>query len=105
MMTQNEKQEAIDYIMSQLEDGYVDLGWHDENELEIVRQAIRMYVRIPEIIHELAKLKITMDGQIFYNQSSKLIFEEKMENTNETIDETIAIVKSLLDDEENSGNR
>ena len=105
IMTQNEKSEAIDYIMSQLEYGYIDLGCHDERELEIIRQAMTTYVKFPEIIQELENLKMSMDGQIFYNQSSKLIFEEKMENTNETIDETIAIVKRLLDDEENSGNR
>ena len=104
-MTQNEKQESIKYILAQLEDGYIDLGCHDENELEIVRQAMCMYVKIPETIHELAKLKMSMDGQIFYNQSSKLIFEERMESTNEVIDEAISIVKRLLDNEENSSNR
>lgn len=104
-MNQNEKQESIEYILAQLEDGYIDLGCHDENELEIVRQAMYMYAKIPETIHELAKLKITTDGQIFYNQSSKLIFEERMESTNEVIDEAISIVKRLLDNEENSSNR
>lgn len=98
-MTQNEKKEEIDYIMSQLEYGYVDLGCHDEIELEIIRQAISSYVKIPETIHELAKLKISMDGQIFYNQSSKLIFEERMESVNETIDEAISIVKRLIGNE------
>lgn len=39
-MTQNEKKEAIKYIMAQLEDGYVDLGLHDENELEVIHQAM-----------------------------------------------------------------
>lgn len=97
-MTENEKQESIDYIMAQLEDGYVDLGCHDENELEVVRQAMCMYVKIPETIHELAKLKITMDGQIFYNQPSRFIFEERMESTNEIVDEAISIVKRLLTD-------
>ena len=49
-MIQNEKNEAIDYIMSQLEYGYIDLGCHDENELEVIRQAMNAYVKIPEII-------------------------------------------------------
>lgn len=49
-MTQNEKNEAIDYIMSQLEYGYIDLGCHDERELEIIRQAMTTYVKFPEII-------------------------------------------------------
>lgn len=39
-MTQNEKKEAIKYIMAQLEDGYVDLGLHDENEIEVIHQAM-----------------------------------------------------------------
>ena len=98
MMTQNEKKEAIDYIMAQLEDGYVDLGCHDENELEVTRQAMNLYIKIPEIIQELECLKMSMDGQIFYDQSSKLIFEERMESTNETVNEAISIVKRTIED-------
>lgn len=98
-MTQNEKREAINYIMAQLEYGYVDFGCHDENELKVMRQAIASYVKIPEIIQELEKLKISMDGQIFYNQSSKLIFEEKMKSTNETVNEAISIVQRLIENE------
>ena len=64
-MTQNEKNEAIDYIMSQLEYGYIDLGCDDERELEIIRQAMTTYVKLPEIIQELENLKMSMDGQIF----------------------------------------
>lgn len=98
-MTEKERKEAIDYINAQLEDGYIDLGQHDENEMEIIRQAIRMYAKIPETIHELVQLKITADGQIFYNQSSRLIFEERMESTNEAIDDAISIIKRLLNNE------
>ena len=98
-MNQNKRQESIDYIMTQLEDGYIDLGCHDEDELEVVCQAMYMYVKLPETMHELAKLKITTDGQIFYNQSSKLIFEERMESINEAIDEAISIVKGLIENE------
>lgn len=58
--------------------------------------AIEICARIPEIIEELEGLKMSMDGQIFYNQASKLIYEEKMESTNETVDEAISIVKQLL---------
>lgn len=104
-MTQNEKKDAIDYIMAQLEDGYIDLGCHDEDELEVVCQAMYMYAKIPETIHELARLKITTDGQIFYNQSLKLIFEERMESVNEVIDEVISIVRGLIGNEENSSDR
>lgn len=97
-MIQNDKKETIDYIMAQLEDGYVDLGCHDENELEVIRQAMKVYIKIPEIIHELEGLKISMDGQIFYNQPSKLIYKERMESTNDTVNEAISIVKGLLTD-------
>lgn len=98
-MTQNEKNEAVDYIMSQLEYRYIDLGCHDENELDVIRQAIASYVKILEIIQELEEFKISMDGQIFYNQSSKLIFEEKMKSTNEIVNEAISIVKRLIGNE------
>lgn len=46
-MTENKKKEAIDNIKSQLEDGYIDLGLHDENELAIIRQAINTYEKLP----------------------------------------------------------
>lgn len=58
--------------------------------------AIKIVVRIPEIIEELEGLKMDMEGQIFYNQASKLIYEERMESTNETVNEAIDIVKQLL---------
>ena len=41
-MTENEREEAFKYIESQLEYGYLDLGLHDQNELEIVKEAIKM---------------------------------------------------------------
>lgn len=99
-MTQNEKKEAIDCIRAQLENDYVDVGGvHYENELEIIRKAIDVYTKIPEIIHELERLKMSIDGQIFYNQPSKLIFEERMESTNETVNDAISIVKRLIENE------
>lgn len=104
-MTQNEKKGTIDYIMAQLEDGYIDLGFHDKNELEIIRQAMNAYVKIPEIIQELETLKMSIDGQIFYNQSSRLIYEERMESTNETVNEAISIVRGLIGNEETSSDR
>lgn len=58
--------------------------------------AIKILSHVPEIIEELEGLKMSMDGQIFYNQSSKLIYEEKMKSTNETVDEAISIVRQLL---------
>ena len=91
--------------MSQLEYGYIDLGCHDENELEVIRQAMNAYVKIPEITQELETLKISMDGQIFYNQPSRLIYEERMESTNEAVNEAISIVKGLIGNEETSSDR
>lgn len=41
-MTENERKEAIEYIESQLEDGYLDLGLYDQNELGIVKEAMKM---------------------------------------------------------------
>lgn len=35
--------EALKYIDSQLSDGYVDLGLHDETELKIIEYAIKEY--------------------------------------------------------------
>lgn len=37
--------ESLRYIDAQLEDGYIDLGLHDEEELKIVKQAIEEYKR------------------------------------------------------------
>ena len=41
-MTLLERNEAIKYINAQLEDGYVDVGGvHEENEVEILKDAMR----------------------------------------------------------------
>ena len=45
-MNQQRKKDAVRYIEAQLEDGYIDLGLHDEDELEIVREAISMWKAI-----------------------------------------------------------
>ena len=39
-MTEQRREEAIKYIESQLEDGYIDLGMHDKDELEIIKEAM-----------------------------------------------------------------
>ena len=39
-MTEQQKREAIEYIEGQLKNGYVDLSSFDEDELEIVKEAI-----------------------------------------------------------------
>lgn len=41
-MTDQQKKEAIKYIEAQLQDGYIDLGTHDEYELKIVEEAIKL---------------------------------------------------------------
>lgn len=41
-MTKQRREEAIKYIESQLEDGYVDLGLHDQDELEIIKEAVKI---------------------------------------------------------------
>ena len=56
MMTKTERKEAIDYINGQLEYGYIDLGAHDNNELEIIKEAIQLlkiidgFNNIPEVL-------------------------------------------------------
>lgn len=39
-MTENERMAAIKSVKSQLEFGYLDLGCHDEDELNIIKQAM-----------------------------------------------------------------
>lgn len=39
-MAENERMSAIKLVKAQLEEGYVDLGAHDEDEIEVVRQAM-----------------------------------------------------------------
>lgn len=39
-MTKERREEAIKYIEAQLEDGYLDLGLHEQDELEIVKEAM-----------------------------------------------------------------
>ena len=41
-MTKQRRKEAIDYIMSCLEDGYIDLGMYDQDELEIIKEAMNI---------------------------------------------------------------
>lgn len=52
-MTKEKEIEAINYITHQLKYGYIDLGTHDEDELEIVEQAINKQIpKKPIHIHE-----------------------------------------------------
>ncbi len=38
--TEQNRKDAIEYIIGQLDNGYIDLGAHDEYELEIVKEAM-----------------------------------------------------------------
>ena len=52
-MTKEKMFESFDYILEQLKDGYIDLGFHDNDELEAVEQAInRQIPKKPIHIHE-----------------------------------------------------
>lgn len=77
-MTENERKEAIEYIESQLENGYLDLGLYDQNELEIAKEAIKMlkiideWNDIPLIITEWMKFGCTEEEAKKLAQASKI---------------------------------
>lgn len=41
-MTEKDRAEAFECIEAQLNDGYIDLGLHDDNELVIIKEAINL---------------------------------------------------------------
>lgn len=47
-MAEQDRTEAFRYIESQLNSGYIDLGAHDEYELEIVKEAIQTLKMVDE---------------------------------------------------------
>lgn len=49
-MTEQQKKEALDYIEAQLEYGYIDLGAHDECELELINAAIKLYKDVDKFL-------------------------------------------------------
>jgi hypothetical protein len=52
-MTREKEIEALNYITHQLKYGYIDLGAHDEDELEVVEKAINKQIpKKPIHIHE-----------------------------------------------------
>jgi hypothetical protein len=52
-MTREKEIEALNYITHQLKYGYIDLGSHDEDELEVVEKAINKQIpKKPIHIHE-----------------------------------------------------
>ena len=42
-MDANERVEALEYVLSQIECGYVDLGAHDKNAIDVVKEALDLY--------------------------------------------------------------
>lgn len=49
-MTLSERNESIEYIKGQLDNGYVDVGGaHDENEIQIIKEAISALILINQI--------------------------------------------------------
>lgn len=52
-MTKEQMIESFNYILGQLKNGYVDLGCHDEDELEAIAHAINKQIpKKPIHIHE-----------------------------------------------------
>lgn len=47
-MTKQRRKDAFKYVEAQLEDGYLDLGFHDQDELEIVKEALNILKTIDE---------------------------------------------------------
>jgi hypothetical protein len=41
-MTEQRRKDALKYIEGQLEYGYIDLGMNDQDELEIIKEAINL---------------------------------------------------------------
>lgn len=49
-MTLSERNESIEYIKRQLDNGYVDVGGtHEENEIQIIQEAISALLLIDQI--------------------------------------------------------
>lgn len=48
IMTDQRRKEAIEHIMSCLEDGYLDLGTYDQDELAVVKEAMIALIKNSE---------------------------------------------------------
>ena len=64
-MTKERREEAIEFILGQLENGYLDLGMNDQEELEVVKEAVNTlritdrWIDIPFMTTEWMKLGYT----------------------------------------------
>ena len=71
-MTLQERNESIEYIKRQLDNGYVDVGGaHDENEIQIIKEAISALILINQIrwerdiaLEQLADLGLSLGQKI-----------------------------------------
>ena len=71
-MTVLERNESIEYIRKQLENGYVDVGGaHEDNEIQIIKEAINALIIIEQIawerniaIEQLEKLGLSLGQKI-----------------------------------------
>lgn len=71
-MTVLERNECIEYIRKQLENGYVDVGGaHEDNEVQIIKEAINALIIIEQIawerniaIGQLEKLGLSLGQKI-----------------------------------------
>ena len=77
-MTKECREEAIKYIMAQLEDGYIDLGFHDKDELEIIKEAMKTlkfidaWNDIPLMTTEYMKIGYTEEAAKELAESSRV---------------------------------
>lgn len=63
-MTEQHRKEAIEYIEAQLENGYIDLGAHDQDELEIVKEAINTLKTLDEINNKAKEWYVDISNKL-----------------------------------------
>ncbi len=49
VMTEQRRVDALRCIETQLDDGYIDLGLNDQDELEVVKEAIRLLKAVDQL--------------------------------------------------------
>lgn len=87
-MTLSERNESIEYIKKQLDNGYVDVGGaHEENEIQIIKEAISALLLIDQIrwerdvtLSQLEELGLSLGQKTEYaNVVSREQYEELRE--------------------------
>lgn len=74
-MDEQRRIEAFKYIESQLENGYIDLGINEQDEIEIVKEAIKML----KFVDEFNSIGCT-SFSFAYNPEVREIFKEDVLN-------------------------